>query len=384
MKHFSVRRFLTNSIEFECVGGNSELLLTHCMKTGIPLSGLRATPYGFFASIPAADYRSLHIPAQKAHCILHVTRKNGGRSFLKRLLRHRGVLLGLLAAAVLRLMTQNVIWNMEYYGVDAARQQELSDRLFSYGICQGASVSKELLHDVQLRISAETENRASVSLNFSKGKLTVEATPRTMPPAMLLPQAQDLYAVDNGVIRSAEVFCGTCAVQPGQIVRKGDLLVSSTWPDQTGALQPSPCRARILAYIEKDQSIICPLTRSEPVILDTHTDALALCFGRRRIWLKRGSDPSAVPSQQGVRLLGLALPVTVYRTTAHTVNERTVRLSVEEAERRCRQSLNEILYAAYAQIMFLERSYRYEVTDDAVACTLHLRAIADIAGPDVS
>ncbi len=375
-KFISDRLFPT--VVFEAQGGNYERFLSACVGQFVPLSHITATPYGFTAQVPAGRYTALHPLARAAGCRLRVRQKRGWWFALWRMRHHAGVLLGLIAAFFLSLLMPAQIWNIEYYGVAAAQQQELSDRLFRCGVYQGCFVTDELLHAAAQQIMLDTDSYADVSLNYGKGRLVVEARPVTQNPDMYLPQSWDIIATQDGVIRSVEVYSGVGAVQPGQTVQKGDVLVKSTWQDQQGVLQPAPCRARIMAYVEKTYTAACPLMLTSSAVTQTKTDSLALCFGSWRLWLKKGGDPDAIPTQQGVKLLGMALPCTLYRTVSTLRQPQTQLFTQAQAESRCKETMNAQLYQQLPSAQVLSREYSFEVWNDVVYGTMQLRAYADI------
>ncbi len=367
------------SVTFEVQGGNCEKLLTECMRDFIPLSQVQATAFGFFGVVPAYRYRQLCNLATKDGCRIRISQKHGIWFRLYKFKRYVGIPIGLLAAVLLRLLLPQQIWSIEYYGVAADQQQALSDRLFSCGVYQGCFVTDELLRSAGQQIMLHTDVYADLSLNYGKGRLVVEARPATPDPTMYLPQDWDITALYDGVVRSVEVYSGTAAVEPGQMVQKGDVLVKSTWQDQQNQLQPSPCRARIMAYVEKTLSAACPMVQTVETVQETYTDSLALCVGPWKLWLKKGDDPQAVPSQQGVHFLGMALPCTVYRTVSTQLQPQTRRYTREQAQQQCQQTLNALLYQQLPEVQVLSREYAFEEWQGTVYCTLRLRAYADIA-----
>ena len=371
------------SVVFESEGGCSERLLSMCMDRFLPLSEVTVTAYGFRAHIPAWKYRCLHKPARAAGCKLHVLHKKGVWFRIRPLRRHSGLAVGVLLALLLLASGRFLVWNIEYRGVDAADRQALADRLFACGVYQGAWVEDTMLRQAEDAIMTQTQDYSAVALNFTKGKLTVEVNPATKRPVMHLPQERDILALETGVIRSVEVYAGTSDVQPGQLVQKGDILVRSTWPDQENKLQPSPCRARIMAYLEKSYTTVCERSFQYEVVTGTKTDSVALCLGGRRFLLKKGEDSTANPSQRGLSVLGFSLPVTVWKKTAVQKRTETAVLSEEQAKKRCEQTLDALIYGELQSVEILSRDYVYEVTPERVVCTVNVRAYADIAAENI-
>ncbi len=370
-------------VQFVSEGGNSDRFLTECVRLGAPVSAVCPTPYGFVASVAAGWYPRLRIPAREAGCRLHIRRKSGVWFRLRHWKRHTGVAAGGLLILLLMVLLRSLVWNIEYYGAAESDRQELSDRLFRCGIYQGCLASDEKLRAAEDVLMLQTNAYAGISLNFAKGKLVVEVEPATPAPKMYLPQDWDITASEAGVVRQVEIYSGTGVVQVGQMVDRGDVLVRSVWTDQENVLQPSPCRARIMAYIEKNCVTACPLEWEKERITGTHTDGLALYFADVCIPLKKGTDGDAVPVQRGISILGLPLPVTLYRTVSTDREVRTLTLTEEQAKQKCVQTLNALLYSEHPEMEVLSREYRYEVTDGTVFCTLHLRAYADIAAEPV-
>ena len=375
--------FLTGALYpqviFQATGGNTHFFLSDCLRRRIQVSDVCSLEYGLRARVKAKDYLRIHRPARRAGCHLKIEKKCGLWFVLRKFRRHKGAAAGVLLAAILLLMTGTVVWNIEYYGVSADAQQELSDLLFAHGVYQGCFATDEMLRTAETAVLARTPQYADISLNYAKGKLIVEVQKAASGPQMLLPQDRDITASETGVIRQVEVFSGTSDIRPGQLVQKGDVLVRSVWTDQENRLQPSPCRARIMAYIEKACATALRMKQNRTVITGTQTDSLALCFGGKRLYLKKGEASDAVASCQGVRLLGFALPVTVYRTIrTQTVQEEYI-LTEEQAQLKCVETLNALLYAEHPEMEVLSREYSFETVEGTVYCTLQLRAYVDIA-----
>ncbi len=365
-------------VVFASEGGNGERFFSECLRRSFSVTDIKATACGFEAKIPAKQYLQLHKTAHTAGCRLRVVKKYGLWFRLRPLQRHTGAAVGILAALLFVMCGRSMIWNIEYYGVGAAAQQELSDRLFACGVYQGAAASDEKLRRAENLIMMQTEEYSAVALNFTKGKLVVEATAAVKQPTMYLPQDWDIRASHTGVVRSVEVYSGTSDVQIGQLVQKGDVLVRATWQDQENKLQPSPCRAKIMAYVEKTYASMCPLELTQEVVTDTKTESLSLLIGEKMFWLKKG-EKTAPSSQQGLRVLGLSLPVTICRTVCTVTQERTQALTEEEAKRRCIQALDAVIYEELSDAEVLSREYEYQITPQRVTVTLRLRAYADIA-----
>lgn len=371
-------------VVFVAEGGNIRSFLSNCLEKNIHLADVRAIGYGISAQVRAKDYRRLHIPARRAGCKLQTVRKYGLWFRLRGLSRHKGAGVGVLMALTFLMLTQPLVWNIEYYGVAPSEQQYLGDILFTNGVYQGCIATNDKLRHAETAALTRLQDYADLSLNYAKGKLIVEAEPAAGVPKMLLPQDHDIVANETGVIRRVEVFAGTSDLKPGQLVQKGDVLVRSVWQDQENKLQPSPCRARIMAYIEKTCATAQKIRQEQNIVDKTAVDSLALCIGDRRIWLKKGKDQEAVPSCRGVEVFGLALPVTVFKTLRTETIAEEYRMTEEQAKSKCVETLNALLYAEHPEMEVLSREYRFETVDDTVFCTLELRAYVDIAAANAA
>ncbi|MBQ8610824.1 MAG: sporulation protein YqfD [Oscillospiraceae bacterium] len=379
MKPLFLNSTLFPQVIFQATGGNTHFFLSDCLSHRIRVSDVSSSEYGLRARVKAKDYLRLHRSARRAGCHLNIEKKCGIWFSLYKLRRHKGAAMGAILSVVLLLLTGSLVWNVEYYGVSSDAQQELGNLLFTYGVYQGCFATDEKMRAAETAVLARTPQYADISLNYAKGKLIVEVQKATSEPQMLLPQDWDITASETGVIRQVEVFSGTSDIRPGQLVQKGDVLVRAVWPDQENRPQPSPCRARIMAYIENTCATALRLKQTRSVITGTQTDSLALCFGGKRFYLKKGEAPDAVPSCQGVQVLGFALPVTVYKTIqTQTVQEEYV-LTETQAKQKCVETLNALLYAEHPEMEVLSREYSFENIEDTVYCTLQLRAYVDIA-----
>ncbi len=132
-------------VVFASEGGNGERFFSECLRRSFSVTDIKATVYGFEAKVPAKQYLRMHKTAHMAGCRLHVLKKCGLWFRLRPLRRHAGAAVGILTALLFAMCGRSMIWSIEYYGVNAAAQQELSDRLFACGVYQGAVASDEKL-----------------------------------------------------------------------------------------------------------------------------------------------------------------------------------------------------------------------------------------------
>ena len=145
---------------------------------------------------------------------------------------------------------------------------------------------------------------------------------------MCIRDSCNVVASEGGTVVRMNAFGGQKAVQVGDSVAKGDLLVSGVFVDKYGGSHFVHAWGEVIAEVERTLTVEVPMTYTawEPAGGESATYALRL-FDRWTVPVSFGvsSGAYAVAEQSApLSILGVPLPVDVI-TTVHTpVQGRTV------------------------------------------------------------
>ena len=178
------------------------------------------------------------------------------------LLRHRrraGLLLGALLAVGLFCLSTNRLWDIRITGNEFLSDKQIIEELQQAGLTIGRPLSaiedRAIAEDVLLH----SEKLSYVSIHMRGNVAYVQVIERKAEENVeQLPDPCNLIATDDAVIESLAVKHGTVMVKPGQVVKKGQLLVSGIEEGSEGS-RVLPAQGEIYGRVKREFSVTIPL-----------------------------------------------------------------------------------------------------------------------------
>ena len=337
-------QFLLGSVKFEIDGGQYEIFLNDCTGEGFSITDVTATPLGLQATIPARDYKKLHQFAYKRRCRLHIVEKTGLCFNFIKYKKRIGIPVGILLFFYLIFWLQGFVWTISYYNLQPKEAIIIDDILKQNGISQGTRVTSEQMSQVRNNILIEDSSFSSLSLNFVKGRLVVDATTITEKPEISNNiGVSDIVAKKDGIISSIEIISGFSICGAGQYVTKGDLLISGSYiDDYTGYETTNYSQAKIMAQTQTGYQYTQPMTITENIVTGEALNYRSICIGEKKISLFRpkkieGSYTENI-SVKPAKLFSLPLPFSIETIEIAPVEKKTINYSEEMAIEKARLS----------------------------------------------
>ncbi|MDO5603119.1 MAG: sporulation protein YqfD [Oscillospiraceae bacterium] len=374
--------FLLGMVAFESAGGRNERFLNDCTEEYIPLERVRPLPLGLAATVPVRYYKKMHRLARKNGCVLKVTKRYGLCFLLHKLRGRYGIAAGLVCAFLLCFVMPKLVWHIAYYNIPAEQQKILSDAMYEAGVYEGVWHDNSAFKLAEQKVLLALPQYSWLSFNFARGRLVVEAEDTVRKPSILSEESTNIIAGWDGVIKSMQVYDGYAVKEAGQSVAKGELLVSGVGRDWRQVLHYAKSRAVVTAYVECSFSTIQPYAfqEVEPTgLIDEYTECI---INGVQIPLhgpfEAGENDIVQSYQKPCEFLGFSLPATLRVTQVVRQQEKDVRLTKEEAEKRAVTTLNDILYHELKSPVILSKEIKSEECEEGLQVIMKIKAYADI------
>ena len=204
-----------------------ERFINICMSKKIFLWNMKRKKASFlYANIGLKDFKQIKEIARKTKC--HVTiEKKKGLPFLMHRYQKRKLFLGLLLFVVLFILgISNFIWNIEIVGNQEIATNEILEELNENGLKTGMLKQKVKTKDIINQIRLQRHDIAWIGIKLEGTNARVEIVEADKKPE-IIDEAQycNIVSEKEGVIHKINVQNGTALVKPGDIIKKGDLLV---------------------------------------------------------------------------------------------------------------------------------------------------------------
>jgi len=368
---------------FELTGLNLERFINIMQKNGIPLLRVRRL-----------DHRTLRCECHSCDldAIAAVADGKGWRmsevhplalsALLKGMKKRPGIPAGLLLALAVSLILSQFVWRIEIHNAGAYHADivsYLTETGFRAGMRKQNADAKALEQALLYRYPEISWFHVYVS-NVT---LVVDVTHGTPMPALPEQEQMDVTAACDGIIASIQVFAGTAAVEPGDAVRRGQILIRGEERGSDGQMVPVHAAGVVMAR--------CWMTRTVRMSLyeiqSTETGR-EICQTRIRTpWFLlplQGEEPQYLACNtylEEIPLGGVFLPVLHQRLIHREVAMEYVKRDLEEVRKEAADAACEQLRNALYGYEIIDKWVDYcMIEDESLSASATAEWLMDIGG----
>ncbi|MBQ9087089.1 MAG: sporulation protein YqfD [Clostridia bacterium] len=205
--------------------------------------------------------------AKRLEAVYAVTKKEefGFPSVLGRYRCRPGIWIGLLLSILLIWGSGQVIWQIQIIGNEQVSDKEVLEQLALCGMEVGDSIASLDTAVLENRMLIESDTISWISINLLGTVAEVEVREVLPEPEEAYYDAANLVASRSGVIQWLEDTRGNVAVQVGDVVGEGDLLVGGLYSPEGGGLRYTVAKGKVVAKTERSFDVTIPLTYEQKV-----------------------------------------------------------------------------------------------------------------------
>lgn len=208
-------------------GGSPERFLNICNVHQIEIWNLNHTPEGYECNISIADFRRLKPIVRKTRTRLMIRKRYGVPFFLHKYRRRKAFFIGIMAAFLMLYVLSLFVWDIHLVGNYSHTEQTLLDFLSEEQITHGMKISEVDCDHIEKLIRNEYDDIVWVSASVSGTRLIIEIQENFSNFVEAdMEEYGDIVADRDCRITSIITRSGTPLVKKGDVVAKGDILVS--------------------------------------------------------------------------------------------------------------------------------------------------------------
>ena len=244
---------------------------------------------------------------------------------------------GLLLVAGLLFYGSNIIMTIDVIGNETVSEQEILAVLQEDNVQRGSWIPSLDLANCEHHLRAGIESLAWVGIRHTGNRLVVEVMEATPQPEMLRSRVPcNVVAERDAQIVSFTVQSGQVKRLTGDLVRKGDLLISGVWGDEFGHVFIRHAMGQVEGIYEQTEVFSCDFVQQQRAPAADQTICRYLDLFTWHIPLGTTENPYAdyvkTASTHWFSLLGQELPIGVYEETYTACRTHTLEFTPEEAE----------------------------------------------------
>ena len=316
---------------------------------------------------------------------VEVRQRRGMPELVRRYRSRPGLWIGFFLLALLLLLSRGIIWNIRIEGNDRISEARILELLSENGVAVGSSLRRLNPDQVEGNILLGEKDISWISVYTVGTTLNVEIR-ETERGDLAEGGAANLVALCDGVIERIEVCDGNVVVKKGDVVRRGELLVSGVYNTPSGgSLRAVRAEGEVYARTTYEFSVEIPLLYEKKVYTGREWCEKRIKFFAKdiKVFANTGNAPPTCDiiyyedklSFFGGEELPLGLETILYREyTMESVN-----LSPQSAAAYAFDALERELAERSVRAELLEKKISFELTEEAYLLKCYITCVENIA-----
>ena len=363
---------------------NAAKLVTLCIKQGIDYKNPRFSGDDFSVVCPSKNGQKALACCERMNIEVRLEKRNSLPSLATKYKTRIGFFVGALMSLFVVAFALNTVWRIDVSHNGDISPAEVKSLLRENGFCEGSYIPKADLTSVENRIVQACPQIAWMSVNLNGAVAHVEVRATQKGEAQENAPAS-LVAERDGKIERIQAYNGNCVVSVGDIVKKGDLLVSGSYPSEQGKERTTRASGSIFARTVREFSLEIPFENTQKIYSGRKNYEIYVNFFKKTIKFfgNSGKIPSScdiICKNGKVGLKGLPeIPV------GYAINEYAeyslapVTLNESEAMELAFLALDAELAKISESVELVGKNIDFEINDRAYVLKCRLVCIEDIA-----
>ncbi len=339
----------------------------------------------FFVTLSSRDAERVRDFCGSRRIDLVTVRERGLPRLMRQYRKRVGIWCGCFAAAVLIYACSQVVWDINITGNETLEKEEILAMLAESGLEIGTYLGTFDNDRVEMRMMMDHREIGWVAVNVRGTTANVEIL-ETVRGEREDGEVSDLVATREGQIERIEAFDGDVRVKVGDVVRKGDLLVSGLY-DNVGSLRMTRAEGSIFARTVREFDVEIPLKSIQKVYTGREWSEKSIIFFSKRIKVftntgNVGSSCDIIYRNSSLKMPGgVSLPIGIGTTRYREYEQRDVLLNGDEAMSFAFDELDSVLerFVTQTGAELLSKTIRCELDDVAYRIHCTVTCIEDIA-----
>lgn len=264
---FKITNYIKGYISIIINGLFPERFINLCTKNHINLWNIRRKNKNeILADVGINDFKRLRKFSKNSKCKVHIIKKYGLRFFIYRHRKRKALFAGFLIFFALLWGLTQFVWIIDITGNENIADNIIMEYAEKGGLKTGMLAATVDSKKIQNYIITHMENISFVSVNRTGTTVQIDVREREEKREHFdKTTPSNIVAAESGVIESVLVQSGTAAVKKGDIVYRGQLLVSGAADNKYLGIKYSNSDAEIKARVWHEKTVDLPYCIEEKV-----------------------------------------------------------------------------------------------------------------------
>lgn len=333
-------RFFCGALRVEFFGVYPEKVLNLCAKNKITIWSARYVNQKICCKITVKDFLKLPNILRKSGIRVHILERFGFPFIIKKYNRRFGILVGAVIFFGFLYIMSGYVWIINVEGNNSVETKAIIAACEDLGVKIGVKKSSINAKADAQELLLKMDTLAWSSFNIEGCRVTVNVT-EVKPKAEDNSIPTNLISDCDGVITHIDVTAGNCLVKVGDVVKRGDLLVSGVVETESetrfvhsmGEITAITERAITFDEALEAEALIPTGKVKTKSVLQFFTFKIPLFLGKET---ERYTSKTTVKT---AKLFSENLPIKLYTKRYVLVRNETVTLTYEQAVKKLEERL---------------------------------------------
>ena len=259
--------YIKGYVSIKISGLFPERFINICAKNKIPLNNIkRKTKNEITADLSVSNFKKLRKITKTTGCKVHITQKYGLRFFMHRFKKRKAFVLGIAAFFIILWSLTKFVWIIDITGNENVEDNSILEYAKNGGLKTGMLTALVDSQKIKSYIMTNMEELSYVSVTKYGTTVYIDVREREEKREHFDKYTfSNIVADQSGVVESVLVQSGTAAVKKGDVVYKGQLLVSGATDNKYLGIKYSNSDAVIKARVWHEKTVNIPYYTEEKV-----------------------------------------------------------------------------------------------------------------------
>ena len=264
---YRLNNYLKGYIHILIEGLFPERFINLSTKNKIGLWNIRRkTNHSVTANIGINDFKKIRPFAKNSKCKIHILKKHGLQFFIYRHKKRKALIIGFAVFFIFLWFLTKFVWIIDITGNDKIPDKVILEYAKKAGLQTGMPIVKVDSSSIQNYIMTNMDEVSFVSVNKNGTIVSIDIREREEKREHFDKNTpSNIIASQSGVIESILVQSGTAAVKKGDVVYKGQLLVSGASDNKYLGIKYSNSDADIKARVWHEKTVEIPYSIEEKI-----------------------------------------------------------------------------------------------------------------------
>lgn len=372
-------------VVFTFSGGFTDGFINRCYHEKINIKDISAENGVLTARCSIGAYKRLHKIAFRSGGKVKLVKKRGLPFLLHPLKGRWGVFCGMLFFVLFVSFMGGFIWNITVIGNQTLETSKIVDYLAQNGFKTGVRWSETDKENLEFAVMADFDRVAWISINRIGCLAQVEIRETTPKPEIENNNLiTNVTAKKDGVIVKVTALGGWPAVQAGDAVITGDLLISGVYePEEYSQPQKNHfarAHGSVIAKTNSRITVNIPREQSEKICTSERQYKTLYFFGLEIPMSIKKEEENTVCEYQKKYLVfhDFRLPIGIYTEIRRSYTDMKRSISDDELRAAAKKELLEREKEELAGCEIIGKTEKEEITDGGIVYTAEYSLLEDI------